>query len=54
MKRTRDPLLPAFESRTDPEKVKSVLTSVYGENYTRVVQGPRSTAEKGKKRKKKQ
>jgi N-sulfoglucosamine sulfohydrolase len=54
MTRTRDPLLPAFENRTDPERVKAVLTSVYGENYTRVIQSPRSAAEKGKKRKKKQ
>ncbi len=53
MKQTRDPLLPAFENRTDPEKVKAVLTSVYGENYTRVTQSPGNKAEKGKKRKKK-
>ncbi len=51
MRRTHDPLLPAFENRTDPEKVKAVLTSVYGENYTRVIASPRD-AEKRKKRKK--
>ncbi len=39
MQRTHDPLLPAFENRTNPEKVKAVLTSVYGENYTRPAQG---------------
>ena len=39
MKRTHDPLLPAFEHRTNPEKVKAVLASVYGENYTRPAQG---------------
>jgi len=39
MKRTQDPLLPAFENRTNPEKVKAVLTSVYGESYTRPAQG---------------
>ncbi len=54
MKRTHDPLLPAFENRTDPEKVKTVLTNVYGENYTRVTQGLKTAAQKGKKRKNKQ
>lgn len=44
MKRTRDPLLPAFENRTSPEKVKAVLTNVYGENYTRPAQGRKNAA----------
>jgi N-sulfoglucosamine sulfohydrolase len=54
MKRTHDPLLPAFENRTNPEKVRAVLTNIYGENYTRVTQGPKNAAKKGKKRKNKQ
>jgi N-sulfoglucosamine sulfohydrolase len=54
MKRTGDPLLPAFENRTSPEKVRAVLTSVYGENYTKPALGTKSAAEKGKKRKNKQ
>jgi len=48
MKRTHDPLLPAFENRTDPEKVKTVLTSVYGENYTRAAQGPQNARRRQK------
>jgi N-sulfoglucosamine sulfohydrolase len=48
MKRTRDPLLPAFENRADPEKVKAVLTSVYGENYTRPAQGPKNARRRQK------
>ena len=48
MKRTHDPLLPAFENRTSPEKVKAVLTSVYGENYTRAAQGRKNAARRRK------
>jgi N-sulfoglucosamine sulfohydrolase len=48
MKRTHDPLLPAFENRTDPEKVKAVLTRVYGENYTRPALGAKSTRRRQK------
>jgi N-sulfoglucosamine sulfohydrolase len=43
MKRTHDILLPAFENRHSPDKLKSVLTDLYGENYTKA----------GKKRKRK-
>ncbi|MHC4432247.1 MAG: sulfatase family protein [Planctomycetota bacterium] len=35
MKRTGDPLLPAFENRNSPEKLKSALTEIYGDNYTK-------------------
>ena len=48
MKRTGDPLLAAFENRTDPEKVKAVLTSVYGANYTRAAQGLRNARRRRK------
>ncbi len=48
MKRTHDPLLPAFENRTNREKVEAVLTSVYGENYTRVAQGPKNARRRQK------
>jgi N-sulfoglucosamine sulfohydrolase len=48
MKRTHDPLLPAFENRADPEKIKAVLTSVYGQNYTRAAQGRQNAARRQK------
>jgi N-sulfoglucosamine sulfohydrolase len=48
MKRTHDPLLPAFENRANPEKVKAVLTSVYGENYTRPAQAPKNARRRQK------
>ncbi len=38
MRQTHDPLLPAFENRHAPDKLKLVLTEVYGDNYTEVVQ----------------
>jgi len=44
MKQTHDFLLPAFENRNSPEKLRSILTDLYGDNYTKA----------GKKRKKKQ
>lgn len=44
MQQTRDPLLPAFESRNDPDKLKAVLTGLYGENYTRPAKGPNKTS----------
>jgi N-sulfoglucosamine sulfohydrolase len=48
MKRTRDPLLPAFENRMNSENVKAVLTRVYGENYTRPAQGRKGAARRPK------
>jgi N-sulfoglucosamine sulfohydrolase len=36
MRRTHDPLLPAFENRHAPDKLKAVLREVYGDNYTPV------------------
>jgi hypothetical protein len=35
MEKTRDPLLPAFENRSSPEKLKAALVDIYGDNYTR-------------------
>ncbi|OHB73722.1 MAG: hypothetical protein A2Z25_20225 [Planctomycetes bacterium RBG_16_55_9] len=35
MKRTHDLLLPAFENRSSPGKLKSILTDLYGDNYTK-------------------
>ncbi|OHB67804.1 MAG: hypothetical protein A2Y77_10500 [Planctomycetes bacterium RBG_13_62_9] len=43
MKQTHDPLLPAFENRESPEKLRATLVSVYGGNYTRPAQGPTRT-----------
>ncbi len=40
MRRTHDPLLPAFENRHSPDKLKAVLTDVYGDNYTQAAQRP--------------
>jgi N-sulfoglucosamine sulfohydrolase len=38
MKQTHDPLLPAFENRSSPEKVKSDLVKIYGSNYTKAAE----------------
>jgi len=38
MERTGDPLLPAFENRYSPEKLKSILIDIYGDNYTKAAQ----------------
>jgi N-sulfoglucosamine sulfohydrolase len=38
MRRTQDPLLLAFENRHAPDKLKAVLTKIYGDNYTQVLQ----------------
>jgi N-sulfoglucosamine sulfohydrolase len=35
MKQTHDLLLPAFENRNSPEKLKSILTDLYGDHYTK-------------------
>ena len=35
MKQTHDPLLPAFENRRSPEKLRSCLVKIYGDNYTK-------------------
>jgi len=43
MKETNDFLLPAFEHRAEPDKLKAVLTSLYGDGYTRPAQGRRRT-----------
>ncbi len=38
MKQTGDPVLPAFENRGSPERLRAVLTEVYGDNYTQAAQ----------------
>jgi N-sulfoglucosamine sulfohydrolase len=50
MIRTGDPLLPAFENRNSPEKLRSALTKIYGQNYTKAAQ--RKTGTKKKKKNK--
>jgi hypothetical protein len=51
MKQTHDFLLPAFENRHSPEKLKSILTDLYGDNYTQA--GKKKKADKKKKEKNK-
>lgn len=50
-----DPLLPAFENRNSPEKLKSALIDIYGDNYTKAAEkGPKAPRnKKNQKRKKK-
>ena len=50
MRRTGDPLLPAFENRNSPEKLKSILTEIYGENYTKPAAGPPKARRASKKK----
>jgi N-sulfoglucosamine sulfohydrolase len=49
MKQTGDPLLPAFENRYSPEKLRSALTKIYGQNYTKAAQGKVGTKKKNKR-----
>ena len=35
MKQTHDPLMSAFENRRSPEKLRSCLVKIYGDNYTK-------------------
>ena len=53
MKQTNDLLLPAFEDRSSPEKLKSILTSLYGDNYTKAGKQRRKKARTNRKRAKK-
>ncbi len=54
MKQSGDPLLPAFENRNSPEKLKAALAEIYGDNYTKAAaKGPKATRTKKKKAKKK-
>lgn len=46
MRRTGDPLLPAFENRNSPENLKSILVDIYGNNYTKAAEGRRKKEEK--------
>ena len=49
MKQTGDPLLPAFENRYSPEKLRSALTKIYGQNYTKAAERKARTQKKKKK-----
>ena len=56
MVRTGDPLLPVFENRNSPEKLKAALIDVYGDNYKKAAEkqskAPRANKKQAKKRKK--
>lgn len=56
MMETGDPLLPAFENRNSPEKLKSVLIDIYGDNYKKAAEkqskAPRNNKKQAKKRNK--
>jgi hypothetical protein len=52
MKKTRDPLLPAFENRSSPEKLKAALVDIYGEHYTKPASRKRNTPRRKTKVKK--
>jgi len=56
MKRTGDPLLPAFECRNSPRNLESALTEIYGENYTKAAakgpKVPRANKKKAKNKRK--
>jgi N-sulfoglucosamine sulfohydrolase len=41
MRRTGDPLLAAFENRSSPKNLKSILADIYGNNYIKVAEGRR-------------
>jgi N-sulfoglucosamine sulfohydrolase len=51
MKQTHDLLLPAFENRNSPEKLKSILTDLYGDNFTNAGK-PRKKKKQADKKKK--
>ena len=53
MRQTNDLLLPAFEHRSSPEKLKSILTSLYGDNYTKAGKQRRKKARTNRKKAKK-
>jgi len=53
MKKTKDPLRKAFENRNSPEKLKSALVEIYGDNYTKpAARKPNTPKAKRKKTKK--
>jgi hypothetical protein len=53
MKQTHDFLLPAFENRHSPEKLKSILTDLYGDNYTKAGEKKKKKKKADKKKKEK-
>jgi N-sulfoglucosamine sulfohydrolase len=52
MKKTHDPLTPAFENRSSPEKLKAALIDIYGDNYTKPANRNRNTPRRKTKVKK--
>ncbi len=52
MRKTNDFLLPAFENRHSPEKLKSILTDLYGDNYTKAGKKRKNKKSTNKKKKK--
>jgi hypothetical protein len=53
MKQTHDFLLPAFDDRHSPEKLKSILTDLYGDNYTKAGKKKKKKKQADKKKNKK-
>jgi N-sulfoglucosamine sulfohydrolase len=43
MKQTGDPLLPAFENRNSPKKLRSALIKIYGHNYIKAAERRKKT-----------
>ncbi|NIP25133.1 MAG: sulfatase-like hydrolase/transferase [Phycisphaerae bacterium] len=52
MKKSRDPLLSAFENRNSPEKLKAALVDIYGQHYTKPANRKRNTPRRKNKVKK--
>ncbi len=52
MRLTGDPLLPAFENRNSPEKLRSALIEIYGRNYIKAAQGRKNISKGNKKTRK--
>jgi len=52
MVETGDPLLPAFKNRNSPQKLKAILTEIYGKNYRQAAERkPKAPRNKNKKNK---
>ena len=53
MKQTNDFLLPALENRHSPERLKSILTDLYGDNYKKAGKRKKQKPRANKKKKNK-
>jgi N-sulfoglucosamine sulfohydrolase len=51
MEKNRDPLTPAFENRSSPEKLKAALIDIYGEHYTKPANRNRNATRRRARRK---